>query len=1159
MNQKAQRSEIQFPLLLNLQEDRPRVASDFRSVEKMNAPFINGMHSPLWKNTYEFTSKPVYDYKNNRYEIIDGYLTRNGEELFQVENRHFKREDVTEEYSKYLAFDFDQNGMLAKLEWDTGTNTIEFEYGNGVMAKHLFVNGIILASRVKIVNGNVGIAVTVFVENGQTKMCYMNTATNVNEIKNIVWCTTQPKTSTGANFVVNTLSISNPAPIINICYTGVANTYGVSLVSNYGEVLYTREEGYYTLVDANGTITDGTNWIAANGTATETIRNYNITNFIFDSKNSSTPNVINVYNRDDKWYYAADPTTEVPNSGDITFNPQLLAGQTIEYEGVMYNLYRVVQYSNRIIFTANVDSLYGNAATIQVLFSDGFTSEVETFSGDNSSITIDHSSLSWSSLGIKANEAEIIYNSESFVTVPNTQFTITKETTPTTVQAAYITFPNVFLDNGNLYSWYTIPSANTSSSGFALTLVQNSLVVESGTFTGFDGNGKFTFDVIESHLVNTYTKYARENSIAIAQNFWNSSLKMNSDGIRTPYQIYVSKQAAETISASVKYTEYSNSNCSDMLYYAGTAPKNDQKFYNYATNNSEDVAWFNPGGFRSSIDGNWNILYYVDDSGSVAIQGISYSENDAKMGTLVTPFASLADNSYISACNDFVVYKDAHNKYYKISIEEGAVLSSIFDNKYIIVNTTSYWNMWDESNTRKFHYATDYNNRTKLGLNRTEYRSTISTYFVKADMRKYVSSINNNYNILPRLPVTSMLPISMALRYLPADVDAASRIKTYQSSADEAREVQSIDVYFQSIDKTDTSYLASVKVYTSGNQIYRDNNLVGLSYADSKSILFITDIFTTFINGAGNNDFAVEGVSKYPLIYNNQNKPMFLYNFVSGIDVDDVKWFFVIQGQYYAVIGEKLYAMIYSNGLISQSDAIIDIRDLKYVGNTPAIAFFVNPYTKQVYSFTGDANLQQIFDASKFVFDVKENEITHFYDESTQSIYIKTNKGLIVFGPQNTYLLEDFTDTTDIEFVDGDIHIIGENKVDTLRYYHDREGYEDLPIVMETSFFGLGSNELATIDKWQITLYDPEHREQDIELCVRSLTDVTTVAETKKLHIAKNEWDKWSHSVLVGFNPKIIRGQGIRLSVTSHSAIQKIVPHVMDLKAPQNGNSKFSV
>ena len=533
------------------------------------------------------------------------------------------------------------------------------------------------------------------------------------------------------------------------------------------------------------------------------------------------------------------------------------------------------------------------------------------------------------------------------------------------------------------------------------------------------------------------------------------------------------------------------------------------------------------------------------------------------MGTLVTPMDSPAKVQYIAGCPSFVVYTDGHNKIYKISVKDGAQIASIFDNHYIIVNTTSFWNMWDEQRSRKFHYATDYNNRTKLGLDRNSYRINNSWFFTILKSRSFVTAINANYNVLPRLPVSSMLPGANALAHFIGSVHYPYNVHTYQSECDEAREVQAIDVFAQEDDATDASvkYMFSIRPYTIGPQIYKESNLEQTSYSDTKAILAVADILSRFIDGAGNHSLVVEGPSKYVLNYNNQNKPTFLYSLVSGIDVDDVQWFFVIQGQYYAVIGEKLYAMIYSGGVISQSDAIVDIRDMKYVGNTPAIAFFVNPYTKQVYSFTGDANLQQIFDAGKYHFQWSspEKELKHWYDESTQSIYIATDEGLLVFGPQNTYCLEDYRNVYEIEFVDGDIHIIEEGKETTIRYYHDREGYEPVQTYIETSFWGLGANEITSIDRWQITLYDPEHREQDVYLQVRSLTDVSTKSEEKKLHINTNDWDKYTHSALVSYVPQLVKAQGIRLSIKTTAAVQKIVPSVMDNKTPTPTNSKFSI
>lgn len=1173
-NQKAIRSEVEFPFLLNLQEDKPRIASDFRSVEHINSPYVNGMFSPLWKKEYEFTNRPVYDYNNDRYEVDNGWLTKNGEDLFQVENKHFEKEDVTEEYNKYMAFDLDEDDQLAYMEWNTGLNSAKLIYGNSVLdTGPLYANGVVLTARVRCFNNGNGqkecVGVIAYEVDTTQKVAYLETRHSKVEIHELVWHYTQPKPSASEAFKKGTIQILNPSPIINICPLK-NDSVGVSLVSNYGDVLYTREEGFYTFIHWNEDSSNSMHWgqdlLPQSGSATETIKKYNIANFTFGTSNMSMVDYVDVYKRDDVWYYVSNPDDAVPDSDSIYFAPTYLPGQKVLYNDKEYQMYRAKRYSNRISFTSFVDNAYGKSVYITAYFSDGTTSAKTQFAGGMASTT--HENNSWYESKIRVDKVDIDFGGTVYSTsYTSNNYSIIQESSPEVISASYIVAPNVFLDNGNMYSFYTIPSAPEDKSEQPMTLPDNCLIIESGTLNAFDtSNHTYSVNAIEAHLTNSFCPYPRENSIAVGQNFWNCSIKFASNGIRTPYDIYVAKTAAETISETVKYTEYSNSNCSDMLYYAGTCPRNDQKFYKYATNNSEDVAWFNPGGFRAPLKNGtpWNILYYVDSTGAVAVQGVSYSKDDEALGTLVTPFASPAKVQYIAGGKNSVIFVDGHERIYRIDIKDGAEISSIFDNHYIIVNTTSYWNMWDAQRLRKFHYATDYNNRAKIGLTRTKYRSENAKFYTLLRSRQMASAINPNYSILPRLPVSSVIPGAIALAHWVSSPDYVYNIHVYNSVCEEGRETQPIDIFCQGEDTSNVAvmYVASVKPYVSGNQIYRDSNLELTSYTDSKAILAVADILSKFIDGAGNHSLIVEGSSKYVLTYNNQNKPTFLYSLVSGIDVDDVKWFFVIQGQYYAVIGEKLYAMIYSNGMISQSDAIVDIRDLKFVGNTPAIAFFVNPYTKQVYSFTGDANLQSIFSAGKYHFQWAdpEKELKHFYDESTQSIYLCTDEGLLVFGPDNTYCLEDYKDVHEIVFVDGDIHIIENTGKETiLRYYHDRDGYEPLRIELETSFWGLGADESTSIDRWSVTLYDTEHKEQDVYLQVRTLTNVSTQTEEKKMHINANDWDKYTHSVLINFTPALIKGQGIRLTIKTISNIQKIVTHVQDNKTPTPTHSRFQI
>ena len=67
-----------------------------------------------------------------------------------------------------------------------------------------------------------------------------------------------------------------------------------------------------------------------------------------------------------------------------------------------------------------------------------------------------------------------------------------------------------------------------------------------------------------------------------------------------------------------------------------------------------------------------------------------------------------------------------------------------------------------------------------------------------------------------------------------------------------------------------------------------------------------------------------------------------------------------------------------------------------------------------------------------------------------------------------------------------------------------------------------------------------------VKLKTTSITDVVTASEEKRLEIKPNEWDKISNSALINFNPKIIKGQGLKLFIESPVAISNIVIHISD-------------
>lgn len=185
----------------------------------------------------------------------------------------------------------------------------------------------------------------------------------------------------------------------------------------------------------------------------------------------------------------------------------------------------------------------------------------------------------------------------------------------------------------------------------------------------------------------------------------------------------------------------------------------------------------------------------------------------------------------------------------------------------------------------------------------------------------------------------------------------------------------------------------------------------------------------------------------------------------------------------------------------------------------------------------------------------------HWYDKSTQTIFVPTDRGLLCFGPKNTYILEQFKNVSLVQFTSDNITHIEDSGNDYSLVYYDTDGYQVNNVDLESAFFGLGATESTSIDRWNITLYDLEgnHPSGEVVVGVRSLTDITVKSEEKKLKITPDMWDKWSNSVLITYNPKLVKAQGLRLYVNSPFIVQSITAHIMDNGTGTQSNKKGMV
>lgn len=1174
-NRKATKSSIQLPFNLNLIDNRPQVDNTFKNAERVNAPYLNDMVSPIYVSNKDY--KAVYDKKGNEYKLVTDaedttYFMKNDTVISTVDNKKFVRREVTEvDQHKYDYYDISNDYIAAG--WNNADNSITMSFnGHQVTSAPLFVTGTIITGRAKIIDDEV-IVVVYYDVNDSGYVFYWRIDSDGNAVvtdnRGRNWYRMQARTNytsaitTWFNSTYSWFDNKQYSPLINIAK--VNNNIIFSLISRYGRAYDTLGTHFITVFDDNGTLKQvGADIWPSTSSSTSSIE-YNQQFYDYVSqqttKQSGTAALVkfnDAYYTYDSWTTSDAPlVVDVPPSVIPTATGEQATKHGSADVGDVYSV-NATTVTRKITMRVNDASLSWNAS---FTYTDPVTSTAVTLSTGAASTDTQKSVqwvqqyYSWETVPtINYDTASITYTAadatSQTASIPRDDWTTNYLVTYTYYQTgtvSWITAPNIIADNGRMY---TLAFFGVNTSSWSYTCPQGGVYIESADNISINGTA-YSWTVRESAVNDANAYIPRSNSIVVDQDFVQTTWKVNNNSATTP-----SNLAGSTAEANgARYREWMNSNGSTLTYNPGTSRDTSFNYYGAATStisvntgNNEDAVVFTPGGFRVPISGSANffLLYNVTVSGSAYVQGISYAKDSTAMGTLLTPLQSLDEDFYVIANDDTVVYRDKDNKYWEVSIVDDADLISILDNRYIVVNTTSYWNCWDSELNIKLHYATDYNDRVVWGSLTAQSLAAHDATGNLFYLRQTSSAINASFKIMPRIGVTSEI-LHLVDRYRLLTVNPIA----YNSRIDDPTS-QGIDIYYSDVSGTSAPYRFTINPYLT-QSIYEKFNLVGSTFEVTDTVYLNPCIFTEYVYNQGNRDMAKETYTYYILEYV-MNKPVLVYSAytetssgTSYHNEDDTTDFFVLQGQFYGVINDKICSIIYADGAISEIDPIIDIRGMKFIGNNPQIAFFWNDATKTIHSFTGDASLDKLCDASKLI-GLLNYYNKYFYDTMTQTIFVPTRAGLLCIAPRNWFLIEDWKNVSTMSFSeDGVTHLVNDGKSVNFVYY-PTDGYEVLPLDIETSFYGIGDKEATSIDKWQIALYDvsKEHNTSYITVGVRSLTDITVVSEEKTLKITPDMYDKWSHCVLVNYTPKLIKGQGIRLYIKTPLVVQSVTPHITD-------------
>ena len=497
--------------------------------------------------------------------------------------------------------------------------------------------------------------------------------------------------------------------------------------------------------------------------------------------------------------------------------------------------------------------------------------------------------------------------------------------------------------------------------------------------------------------------------------------------------------------------------------------------------------------------GNFELLYNNN-----IIQGIGSNNH-----ILLSDWTTVSSDYDICTLQNKIYYCD-ENSYYKVS--QGAAISfALVENRYIVMNTTSALNCWDINKNKAVFYATDWNNRMI-----PDNGGDIELF------GSYYTAQNASYTVTGDSICSLQLPISIV----------AGAGKDF-GAIDNPIPGLMLEFYCTTNSKenlaTNATYQYSVTAGAVNNIYYfnKQASLEGLAY-EAAALNSNPCIFDTFISSYTNQDMviSVSGMT-YPLKYYN-NSVILLYSISGGLE--NVQNTFVIQGQTYAIVNNKIFKTEYSSGNLILSSVVVDVFGLQYVGASPYMSLFYSQTNRTIYSFTGDAILNFVQDANT----ISEIYLTA-YNPSTYKFYLCTNNGLYIVSGNNdiasSYRLN-ITGIDSIWFTTQGPIVVTDSNIIYISYY-SQTGYTDNKLTLSTCYYGAGNNYVGIIDCIYIRLYSENKENGTFTINLNTLTNEGCTNEVRTFNIKASDWDKLTNTFYIRYQPKNQRSVGTSINLTS--------------------------
>ena len=560
------------------------------------------------------------------------------------------------------------------------------------------------------------------------------------------------------------------------------------------------------------------------------------------------------------------------------------------------------------------------------------------------------------------------------------------------------------------------------------------------------------------------------------------------------------------------------------------------------------------GGLMTTIDDTFRVLYH----GGV-LQAVSIADDAETIGTLICGMSEIDDTSPISykktirspdnVAYSELYYKDA-NSWVRVTVtstpESLAVgddpikpnfkkTFQILNDRYILLNTSVYYNCFDIIDKKWYHFASDYNDRCIFTFenSNTKIPQSLAEYLGGCENWYFATAQGANYEALNRPFISTLFP-----PYASAVPRDNFRMTKTVIQACYTPDEEDIDLYRgrqADIGNVPNYIYSQVDLVGGGSYStsYQNQRLVDTNYAFSFTL--IPSIFAKFISGFINQGIIIDNNHSYLQVFANTTKPIFAINFVSQLE--GVEAAFIIQGQYFVIINGAIYRYDSATSTIS---AVINIGDMILLGYTPYQALFFSRTNRTVYTFVGDNTLSLLVQADEI-----EQIYSSVYNPNTCSIYVLASSGIYIFGSDQLLRL-DITGYTRGYPLGLGAAFVSDTDTMFISYTRDNKpswvqsDMKRIPIELETKFYGEGNNVKSVNDCVYIRLYDENKCAGKVVLKCQTLNEGTWVSEEKTFDINSEMWDKVHKTLFLRYQPKYQEGAGFSVSIKSPFCIASL-------------------